>query len=175
MSTLEIHVAEMIDGNVYSKSQFLDEEDDTDNIDEFVDETPYDKMFTNITNENEEHSNEQHIENNEQNPEQNAREKIKKILDSVEDEEMKNLLEKWIYKYTNVFNDELNEKAASVEPFKLELNENSNWEEATTNKAPPRWQMLAKQKEVHRFIKLALKLKLIRKSQARAWSQVFRR
>ena len=50
---------------------------------------------------------------------------------------MKNLLEKWIYKYTNVFNDELNEKAASVEPFKLELNENSNWKEAATNKAPP--------------------------------------
>ena len=62
MSTLEIHVAEMVDGNVYSKSQFLDEEDDTDNIDEFVDETPYDRMFTNITNENEEQSNEQHIE-----------------------------------------------------------------------------------------------------------------
>jgi hypothetical protein len=170
MSTQEIHVAELVDGNVYSKSQFLDTEDDTDNIDEFVDETPYDKMFTNITLE--EHSNEQHFEDKEQNPEHNAQEKIKKILDNVEDEEMKSLLEKWIYKYTNVFNDELNEKAASVEPFKLELNENSNWEEAATNKAPPRWQMLAKQKEVHRFIKLALKLKLIRKSQARSWSQV---
>ena len=85
--------------------------------------------------------------------------RLKKILDSVEDEEMKNLLEKWIYKYTNVFNDELNEKAASVEPFKLELNENSNWEEAATNKAPPRWQMLAKQKEVHRFIKISSKAK----------------
>ena len=32
--------------------------------------------------------------------------------------------------------------------------------------------MLAKQKEVHRFIKLALKLRLIRKSQSKAWSQV---
>ena len=77
-----------------------------------------------------------------------------------------------MYKYTNVFNDELNEKAASVEPFKLELKPDANWEEAASNRAPPRWQMLAKQKEVHRFIKLALKHKLIRKSQARAWSQV---
>jgi hypothetical protein len=77
-----------------------------------------------------------------------------------------------MYKYTNVFNDELNEKAASLEPFKLELKPDSTWEGAASNRAPPRWQMLAKQKEVHRFIKLALKLKLIRKSQSKAWSQV---
>ena len=167
MSTLELHVAEMIEGNVYNKSQFLQPEDDTDNIDDFVEDTPYDKMFTNAHNE--EYSTEQ---NTDQNTEPNAQEKINKILDSVKDEEMKNLLKQWIYRYSNVFNDELNEKAASVDPFKLELNPDSNWEEAATNKAPPRWQMLAKQKEVHRFVKLALKLKLIRKSQARAWSQV---
>ena len=109
---------------------------------------------------------------NNENSEVNARDKIKNIINSVNDEEMKDHLNKWMHKYTNVFNDELNEKAALVEPFKLELKPDSTWEEAASNRAPPRWQMLAKQKEVHRFIKLALKLRLIRKSQSKAWSQV---
>ena len=173
LSAHELHVAEMKEGNVhndnnvYDKSHFLDHEDDTDNIDEFIAETPHDILFTKSIYETEEN-----LFMNNENSEVNARTKIKNIIDSVNDEEMKNHLNKWMYKYTNVFNDELNEKAASVEPFKLELKPDSNWEEAASNRAPPRWQMLAKQKEVHRFVKLALKLRLIRKSQSKAWSQV---
>ena len=162
-----VHKHVVNDTNVYDKSHFLDHEDDTDNIDDFIAETPHDIMFTKAIYE----ENEDLFMNND-NVEFNAREKIKNIIDSVKDEEMSNHLRKWMYKYTNVFNDELNEKAASVEPFKLELKPDANWEEAASNRAPPRWQMLAKQKEVHRFIKLALKHKLIRKSQAQAWSQV---
>ena len=41
---------------------------------------------------------------------------------------MRNNLNKWMYKYTNVFNEEL--KAASVDPFTLELKPDANWEEA---------------------------------------------
>ena len=52
---------------------------------------------------------------------------------------MKNELEKWIYKYTEVFNDELNEKHAQVTAFKFKQKPNSNWETAAANKAPTRW------------------------------------
>ena len=43
--------------------------------------------------------------------------KIDEIIQRVDDVEMKELLEKWIYKYTNIFNDELNDKPARVKPF----------------------------------------------------------
>ena len=46
--------------------------------------------------------------------------KIDEILKSVDDLEMKHELEKWIYKYSEVFNDELNEKHAKVPAFKFE-------------------------------------------------------
>ena len=101
-----------------------------------------------------------------------SRKKIKEILDSINDQEMRNHLEKWIYQFTSVCNDQLNNEPVAVAPFKLNLKPNSNWEESTANKAPPRSQMLAKQKEV-RFIILATKLGLIRKSTARSWSQVY--
>ena len=71
-----------------------------------------------------------------------------------------------------VFNDELSEQPARVKPYTIEMKENNNWYENTANKAPPRWQMIAKQREVKRFIDMALKAKLIRPSNANAWSQV---
>ena len=59
--------------------------------------------------------------------------------ESGDDQEMKELLESWIYKYTSVFNDELNEKPARVQPFKLSTKANSDWYTSAANKAPPRW------------------------------------
>ena len=56
--------------------------------------------------------------------------------------------------------------------FKFETKPNSTWETAAANKAPPRWQMISKQKEVKRFIDKALKAGLIQPSSATAWSQV---
>lgn len=52
------------------------------------------------------------------------------------------------------------------------MKDDNNWHENTANKAPPRWQMITKQQEVKRFIDMALKAKLIRPSNANAWSQV---
>ena len=48
---MEMHLTELIEGHLYSKNDFLDVEDDTDNIDDFISETPYDKLFTHATNE----------------------------------------------------------------------------------------------------------------------------
>ena len=99
-------------------------------------------------------------------------EKIKEIIANVQDAEMQSLLEKWMFQYTDVFNDELTEQHAKVTPFTMKLKPDSNWHTAAANKGPPRWQMLSKQKEVQRFINKALKAKLIQPSKATAWSQV---
>ena len=56
-TTLEMHAIEMIEGNIYDKEHFLDVEDDTDNIDQFVAETPHDKMFTHAVNFNDQDAN----------------------------------------------------------------------------------------------------------------------
>ena len=85
---------------------------------------------------------------------------------------MKELLQKWMYKYTEVFDTELNEQHAKIDPFRFETKPDSNWHSVQANKAAPRWQMMTKQKEVERFVNNALKAKLIRPSKATAWSQV---
>ena len=46
---------------------------------------------------------------------------------------MKELLEKWIYKYTNVFNNELNDKPAGVKPFELHEKPGSTWKKLAAN------------------------------------------
>ena len=66
---------------------------------------------------------------------------------------MKNELEKWIYKYTEVFNDKLTEQHAKMSAFSFETKPDPNWHIAQANKAPPRYQMMTKDKEVERFIK----------------------
>ena len=47
---LELHANELIEGHIYPKTEFLDVEDDNDYIDNFIDETPYDKMMTDTMN-----------------------------------------------------------------------------------------------------------------------------
>ena len=107
-------LATELEGELIPKTQLLDVEDDLDNIDEFVKETPYDHMMTEAMN-NEQPDHEA--------PSSSSRtyDKIDDILTSVDDLEMKNELEKWIYKYTQVFNDELTKKHAQVPAFKLDL------------------------------------------------------
>ena len=115
-TTLEMHAIALIEGNIYDKEHFLDVEDDSDNIDQFVAETPHDKMFTDAVNFNEQDANLN--PDHEQSHEPRSREKIKEILDSINDLELRNHLEKWIYQYTSVFNDQLNNEPAAVAPFK---------------------------------------------------------
>ena len=165
---LELLATEIAEEILISKHDLLDVEDDTDNIDEFVNETPYDQMMTEAMN-NETHD---HEEAPSSSSRYQTTDKIDEILKSVDDLEMKHELGKWIYKYTEVFNDELNEQHAKVPAFKFETKSDSNWHTAAANKAPPRWQMMLKQKEVQRFIDKVLKAKLIQPSKATAYSQV---
>ena len=157
-------MTDLVEGHMYSKDKFIDVENDTDNIDDFIDETPYDKLFTSATIA-------QH--GSEEAPSSSSQyKKIDEIIQRVDDVEMKELMKKWIYKYTNVFDDELNDKPARVKPFELHEKPNSTWNKSATNKGQPRWQMISKQKEVEHFIMKALEAKLIQPSSATAWSQV---
>ena len=107
---MELHLTELIEGHLYSKDDFIDVEDDTNNIDDFIPETPYDKLFTHATNEIN-----GSIEDTSSSSRDKNRQKVQDILLRVDDQEMKELLESWIYKYTSVFNDELDEKPASTD------------------------------------------------------------
>ena len=128
--TLELHMTDLVEGHMYSKDKFIDVENDTDNIVDFIDETPYDKLFTSATIA-------QH--GSEEAPSSSSQyKKIDEIIQRVDDVEMKELLKKWIYKYTNVFNDELNDKPARVKPFELHEKPNSNWNKLAANKGQPR-------------------------------------
>ena len=42
-------MTDLVEGHMYSEDKFVDVENDTDNIVDFIDETPYDKMFTSAT------------------------------------------------------------------------------------------------------------------------------
>tara|TARA_A100001015_G_scaffold295019_1_gene373464 strand:+ start:2357 stop:2653 length:297 start_codon:yes stop_codon:yes gene_type:complete len=86
---LELLATELA-SELISKHELIDVEDDTDNIDQFVNETPYDQMMTEaMNNEHPDH---------EEAPSSSSRyrtyDKIDEILKSVDDLEMKHELEK---------------------------------------------------------------------------------
>ena len=112
---LQLHMTELVEGHIYSKDDFIDVADDTENIDEFINETPYDKLFSEATKDI--------IDKNEEAPSSSSRDrnrqKVQETFQRVDDIEMKQLLESWIYKYTSVFNGKLDETPARVKPFKL--------------------------------------------------------
>ena len=67
---------------------------------------------------------------------------------------------------------QLNDKPANIAPYKLNLKEINDWNENNMNRSPPTWQILSKKYEVERFINKAIANKLIRPSDAAAWSQI---
>ena len=79
-----MHATELIEGHMYQKYKFIDVEDDTDYIDNYVGETPYDKMSTEATKID--------IENNKEAPLSSSMfrntGKMEEILQKVEDLEI---------------------------------------------------------------------------------------
>ena len=64
---------------------------------------------------------------------------VRKILDEIEDDEMKSLLKTWIFGLASVFRTELTDKPANIAPYKLNLKEINDWNENDMNRSPPRW------------------------------------
>jgi hypothetical protein len=137
---------------IHSKDEFLDIEDDSDNIDEFIEETPYDKLCSpSVT-----------ISDNE-------------LLRAIKIEGTDEFLLKanlLIEKYTSRFRSSLTSEAARLKAFELELQSESNWYTSKNNKLPTRLQSLNKRNATREFVKNALATGLIEPSQAESWSQI---
>ena len=130
----------------------LDVESDDDEIDEHVSSNPIDELFTRAANDSEKF---------ERNADEESMNKVQKILDEIEDDEMKSLLKTWIFGLASVFRTELTDKPANIAPYKLNLKEINDWNENNMNRSPPTWQILSKKYEVERFINKAIAYKLI--------------
>ena len=71
-----------------------------------------------------------------------------------------------------MFATELNEQPARIDPFSLELNDDNTWYTNSANRRPARLQALSKQNAIKKFVDKAIANKVIRTSQATAWSQI---
>ena len=137
---------------IYSKDEFLDIEDDSDNIDMFIGESPYDRLCSSTTLSND-------IES------------LKSII--IEGNEMfqtrANLL---VTEYASRFKSSLTSEAARLKPFDLELEPGSIWYTNRQNKLPNRLQSKNKREATREFVKNALATGLIEPSQSESWSQI---
>ena len=138
---------------LYDKNEFLDIEDDEDQIDEYFDESPQERVM------NDSH----HIHD---------KSIIELILEQTPDQECKILVRKLVEKHSEVFKDDLTDAAALLEPFKLEMIEKSDWATLPANKRSARLMTTAKQYELNKFLEKAIANNMIRPSQASAWSQI---
>ena len=138
---------------IHRKEDFLDIEDDTDNIDTFKGETPYDKLCSpNSTI------------NDDSDPLQSLR-----IEGSNEFISKANLL---VSKHASRFKTALTSEAARLTPFDLELEPSSTWYTSRQNKLPTRLQSRYKRDATREFVTNALATGLIEPSQAESWSQI---
>jgi hypothetical protein len=138
--------------SIYSKEEFLDVEDDSDNIDIFIGETPHDRLCSTTTP-------------------LNDIEAIKAI--KIEGNETflskANLL---VTNYADRFKSSLTSEAARLKPFDLELEPGSSWYTNKQSKLPNRLQSKNKREATREFVKNALATGLIEPSQAESWSQI---
>ena len=137
------------------KEEFLDIEEDDDQIDEFIEPTPYENLL------NEELRDINCID-----------EDVDKVINNIPDEECKRMAKEILNRHKTVFRDQLPAAPAKLEPFQLELKEDTEWYTSPKNKQAPRLQTLAKQYEVNKFLEKAISNNIIRPSQATAWSQL---
>jgi hypothetical protein len=139
---------------IFNKEDFLDIEDDSDNIDIFISETPYDKLCSR--------------EDSDRTTDSQNAESIK-IEGSQEFLSKARLL---LEKHANRFKIMLTPEAARLKPFELDLNPGSNWYTSKQNKLPTRLQSKNKRDATREFVKNALDIGLIEPSQAESWSQI---
>ena len=84
---LQLHMSEIKEGHTFKKTDLLDSEDDADYIDEYIDENPIDRQYTKAANKTPESK------------QATPYEKIDKIINNIEDQQMRSLLQKWMYSF----------------------------------------------------------------------------
>ena len=138
----------------FTKDQLLDVEYDTDHLDEYLDDTPHDRIL-----------------NKELDVDHGQLESIQVEGHDVFRPKAKALMKKYAKRLSKT----LNKEAARIKPFELTLKEGETgkqWLDATVNRQPARQQTSSKQKALDDFIKEALEMGIIEPSQATSWSQV---
>jgi len=138
--------------SIHSKDEFLDIEDDVDNIDTFVRENPYDKLCSPTTP----------IDDSE-------------LLRAIKIEGTDEFLVKannLLSQHASRFKSSLTSEAARLKSFELELQPDSTWYTSKKNKLPTRLQSQNKRNATREFVNNALATGLIEPSQAESWSQI---
>ena len=139
---------------IFSKDDFIDMEDDTDHLDEYLEDSPHDRIL------------------NQEKP------SMKQGFDSVQfygTESFQIKTKTLMKKYKGRLQEELSPNAALVEAFVLELKNDvkgKEWLDATVNKQASRPQTAVKEAAIREFVKKALEMGVIEPSQATSWSQV---
>jgi hypothetical protein len=137
MSTVPCHFLNAI----YSKEEFLDIEDDIDNIEFFEDgDSPHDKLCSEAAS------------NDDLNLEDVKVEGSAQFLDKA-----KSLLRR----HTKRFSKVLTNEAARLKPFDLDLNPSSTWYQNKQNKLPSRRQSRNKQLATSKFVENAIAAGLV--------------
>ena len=134
---------------IVHRDALLDQEDDTDYLDDYLDESPHDLLL-----------------NNDKVVEQGL---DKMTIQGTE--EFKTDYSELMTEFITRFKSNLTPIAAYLEPFRLELTKDSTWFSSAKHQLAPRQVTRAKESAIDSFIEKALAQDLIEESQASSWSQ----
>ena len=158
-SLMSLQLNNLIESKLISKDELLTKEDDTDYIENYINDNLLDNLYN------------MHDKETNDNKHEEIHKDIETMLSHIQDEDLKSKLTNVVYKYTNVFSKELSHRAALIPPYTIPLKENNDWT-TDKNRHPPRWQTIAKTYELEKFIRKAIACDMIRPSDAPAWSQI---
>ena len=134
---------------IVHSSALLDTEDDTDYLDDYLEESPHDMLMNNDTI-------------------------VEPGLDQMIIQGTDKFKTDYLAlrtKFLSRFKANLGPEAAYVEPFHLELKEDSTWFSSAKHQLAPRQMTRAKESAIDKFVEKALATDLIEESQASSWSQ----
>jgi hypothetical protein len=135
---------------LYAKDDLLDAEDDYDNLDEQLEESPHDRLF-------------------------DKHDTVGDPLSQVHyfgAEQFKVKAKDLFKKHKPILQSDLGREPARIAPFELKLKDNSDWYTAKAHKLAPRLQSEKKLKATREFVNKALAQGLIEPSQSESWSQI---
>jgi len=151
----------MFESTYIDKETLLDIEDDDDQIQDYIDDSPYEDWI----NSKETPSTSDNVDN------ADPLSKVRIYLPEEMVEERKSLMT-LLHKYRSLFSKDLSTVPARIDPFVLIENKDSDWMTSNRHRQSVRIQSPAKQAAIKKFITKALELQIIAPSQACSWSQV---
>ena len=151
------YLCSLLETSYISKDTLLNIEDDDDQIDDYIDPSPYEEWIN--------------TDPSLASVESDPLSKVRIFLPEELVEERKRLT-KLLLKYRSLFSKDLSTVPARIDPFVLTETKDSDWSTSNRHKQSVRIQSPAKQAAIKIFVEKALALKVISPSQASSWSQV---